>query len=404
MKEWHRELGTEDDRYFDILTSLILLTGLTGIILNKGFLMVPAALIGAIWLLSKWYDRHGGTKLSLLNERKSVRLFPGEETNISFWMRNASKAPIMNGVLSFKTDTTLKGRGSFTRETQKGYHYQLPLSLIQHGDSSVTLPITAVQRGVTRFSEVQFKFPHLIKFRPVHLKYQRKYETEIIVYPEQKPVYGIDNVFHVSIGEQTASISPFEDLLTPVGTRDYVTSDPFHRIHWKASAKTQQLQTKVYERQVDRSWTIIVNMAQYTHMGNAHPSHHFEDLLSYTSYLSHEAAKRGLTFDMALNMRRPHYRPYFYQEEGQGAGHLKETLELLARMNKERLLMPMEELMYRMDQQMYKRKTVLLLGEVPESCFRYIKKWQAQGITVFVLDVEQEEPVLVQATKRGDTA
>lgn len=404
MKEWHRERGREDDRYFDLLLSLILLTGLTGIILNKGYLMMPAALIGAIWLLSKWYDRHGGTKLSLLNERRSIRLFPGEESKVSFWMKNASKAPVMNGMLSFKTDQTVKGRESFTRETQKGFHYQLPLSIVQLGDSSVTLPVTAHQRGVTKFSDLTFKFPHLIKFRPVQLRYKLNYDTEIIVYPEHKPVYGIDDVFHLSIGEQTAPISPYEDLLTPVGTRDYVTSDPFHRIHWKASAKTQQLQTKVYERQVDRSWSLLVNMAQYTHLGNAHPSHYFEDLLSYTSFLCHEATKRSLTFDMALNMRRPHHRPYFYQQEGQGAVHLKESLELLARMSKERLLMPMEELMYRMDQQMYKKKTVILLGEIPSSCFRFIRKWQSQGITVFALDVELEEPVLVQAVARGNSA
>ncbi|MCA0971718.1 DUF58 domain-containing protein [Halobacillus litoralis] len=404
MKEWKKVLGQESERYYDFLLALILLTGLTGFVLNQSLLFIPTALLTAVWLLSKAYDRFGGTQLSLKNEKRSVRLFPGEKTELTFWMSNGSRAPVLNGQLSFKSDEMVKGHESFTREAQKGYQYQLPLSLIEKGDSGVTVPITAEKRGVTKFSEMKFKYPHLIKFQPVHLDYQFNYETEVIVYPEQKPVYGIDDVFHLSIGEQTATVSPYEDLLTPIGTRDYVSSDPFHRIHWKASAKTQELQTKVYERQVDRSWTILVNTSQRTRLGNQYPSEHFEDLMSYASYICHEASKRSYTFDMALNMRRPHHRPFFYQPEGQGAQQLKQSLELLARMMKDRLIMPMEELMYRIDKSMYKRRTVLLLGEVPPSCERYITKWQTQGISVFILDVEQEQPILVRAGKRGNIA
>ncbi|MBA2175710.1 DUF58 domain-containing protein [Halobacillus locisalis] len=404
MKQWNRKLGDDSHRYYDIIIAMVLLTGLTGFIVNEFLLLIPTGLLVAVAIMSKLYDRYGGTKLSLMNPKQSIRLFPGDETNLTFRMRNDSKAPILNGQLSFYSEPIVKGREAFSRQAQKGFIYQLPLSVVHKGETGVTMPITAQYRGVTRFSRLQYKFPHLIKFQPIIMDYQHKYHTEVIVYPTQKPVYGIDEVFHLSIGDQTASISPYEDLLTPIGTRDYVTSDPFHRIHWKASAKTQQLQTKVYERQVDMSWTILVNLSEHTRLGNQHISNHLEDLLSYASYLCQEATKRSFSYEMSLNMRRPHDRPYYYQPEGQGPQHLKESLELLARLNKDHLLMPMEELMYRIHQQMYKKKTILLLGEIPESCYRFIRKWQNQGVRVFVLDVQQENPVLVRIGQGGGAA
>ncbi|MGP4077964.1 DUF58 domain-containing protein [Halobacillus sp. K22] len=401
MNQWKKDLGYENHKYYDFLLAMILLTGVLSVFLNQSILLVPTSLLIIVALASKWYDGYSGSELELLNHRTSIRLFPGEDTELRFRFRNKSKAPVLNGRLSFSSNSNIRADDTFIRKSSKGYQYSVPLSLMSEGEKEVRLPIKAVQRGVTKVTNIQYRFPHLIKFTPISMDFLPLYETEVVIYPIQKPVYGIEEVFQVAPGEQRASFSPFEDLLTPVGTRDYVSSDPFHRIHWKASAKTGTLQTKVYERQVDVSWTIMVNVTQETRLGNEHISRHIEDLLSYASYLCHFAAQNKYDFEMLVNMRRPHDRPYFYQPEGSGYQQLKESLELLARIQVNQLFMPAEELMHRLHHQLYKKKTIIILGDIPEHTYRYIREWSRKGLRVFQVQVEDSQAVLVPLSYKG---
>ncbi|MGP4068936.1 DUF58 domain-containing protein [Halobacillus sp. B29] len=401
MKQWKKDLGYGNHKYYDFLLAMILLTGVLSLFLDQSILLIPTSLLVVIALSSKWYDRYSGSSLKLFNHRTSIRLFPGEDTSLRFRFRNNSKAPVLNGRLSFQSNSNIKADESFIRESAKGYLYSIPLSLMSEGEKEVRVPIKAEQRGVTKITDIQYRFPHLIKFSPISMDFLPLYETEIVVYPIQKPVYGIEEVFQVAPGEQRSSFSPFEDLLTPVGTRDYVSSDPFHRIHWKASAKTGTLQTKVFERQVDISWTIVVNVTQQTRLGNEHISRNLENLLSYASYLCHFAAQNNYDFEMLINMRRPHDRPFFFQPEGSGNQQLKDSLELLARIQVNQLFMPVEELMHRLHHELYKKKTIIIVGDIPEHTYRYIRKWSRKGMKVFQVQVEDGQAILVPFSYRG---
>lgn len=69
----------------------------------------------------------------------------------------------------------------------------------------------------------------------------------VLVYPEVTPLEEYDVASRRPIGEVRLSHRLYEDPTRVAGVRAYQAGDPLHRIHWRASARTGTLHSKVYE-------------------------------------------------------------------------------------------------------------------------------------------------------------
>ncbi len=69
----------------------------------------------------------------------------------------------------------------------------------------------------------------------------------IIVYPKIYPLGRLAIPSLYPLGEAKSEKRIFEDPSRTIGVRDYSPGDSLRRIHWKASARHQQLQVKVFE-------------------------------------------------------------------------------------------------------------------------------------------------------------
>lgn len=81
----------------------------------------------------------------------------------------------------------------------------------------------------------------------------------LMVYPKVIPLGGYDIASRRPIGEVIMTNRLFEDPTRIAGVRDYQAGDPFNRIHWKKSASTGQLQSKIYEPSSLAGATIVVD-------------------------------------------------------------------------------------------------------------------------------------------------
>ena len=169
--------------------------------------------------------------------------------------------PLINGELTFQIGAAIKAYTLTKDEKDYWKELKVPLSIIQKKKTSIEFPVRAEQRGVARIKNISYDFPHLLNFNRLRLRYYDFYQTEFIVYPTLLPVHGVNAVFHMMPGESRLNYSPFEDAQSPLGTRDYSYSDPFHKINWKATVKTQKMQTNIYEKVVDRTFVFIINLA-----------------------------------------------------------------------------------------------------------------------------------------------
>jgi uncharacterized protein (DUF58 family) len=69
----------------------------------------------------------------------------------------------------------------------------------------------------------------------------------VLVYPEVLRLEGFDIASRRPIGEVRMTHRLFEDPTRIAGVRAYQAGDPLNRIHWRASARTGELHSKIYE-------------------------------------------------------------------------------------------------------------------------------------------------------------
>ena len=81
----------------------------------------------------------------------------------------------------------------------------------------------------------------------------------LMVYPKVVSLGGYDIASRRPIGEVVMTNRLFEDPTRIAGVRDYQPGDSLNRIHWKKTASTGQLQSKIYEPSSMAGATLLVD-------------------------------------------------------------------------------------------------------------------------------------------------
>ena len=118
--------------------------------------------------------------------------------------------------------------------------------------------IRALTRGAYRFGPVILRAtdPFGILTRETTIREP----AALVVHPLVVPLERFGLPALAPFGEQKAPRRLLEDPLRIVGVRDYVPGDEPRRIHWKATARTGRLQSKIYEPSTSRSLAIFLDV------------------------------------------------------------------------------------------------------------------------------------------------
>jgi len=85
----------------------------------------------------------------------------------------------------------------------------------------------------------------------------------LIVYPKVRPLAELGLPTKDPFGESKAWQRIFEDPSRTIGVREYQPEDSFRRIHWKASARLQKFQSRLYEPTTSQQLVIFLNVATF---------------------------------------------------------------------------------------------------------------------------------------------
>jgi len=381
--KWEKQFGVDHVKNTDYILTAIFIFSLIGILSQYIVAFIVVSIFLTYFIMNKLYNKSIGEKLNLKNPHVSYRLFPGEETTLIFELDHRSIYPMINGVFQYQAGPSFKTL-NYTKDTKSYYKkVSVPLSIMGRRKTVLELPIVAKQRGATRITNINYQFPHLFNFEGVTLKYLPFYRTEVVVFPKLLPVHGMESIFQMIPGEQRMNFSPFEDIQSPAGTRDYNYNDPFHRINWKATARTNKLQTNVYDRVVDMSYIFLVNIGLDDTLNMARFNQHMENILSYTAYLCKETIEKGYNYEIYINTRQTGKTPYLHIPEGEGSSHYINTLERIARIHQQSLVYPFKEMMYKVGQQFCKTKTIIVVGEISTEVSEIIESWKRHQQTIY---------------------
>ncbi len=114
-------------------------------------------------------------------------------------------------------------------------------------------------RGVHTFGPTRLQSGDVFGF--VNRETELRSYDYVLVYPLVVPITNFGLPARHPFGEQRAPRRLLEDPARVVGVRDYVYGDSLRRVNWKATARTMQMQSKVYEASTTYSLVMFLNTA-----------------------------------------------------------------------------------------------------------------------------------------------
>src|SRR5262249_18531285 len=100
-------------------------------------------------------------------------------------------------------------------------------------------------------------------YRRYHIAAEPDY---LLVYPKVIPLQGYDIASRRPIGDIRLMHRLFEDPTRIAGVRPYQAGDPLSRVHWRATARTGLLHSKIYDPSTVAGATLVLDF----HVGSYH--------------------------------------------------------------------------------------------------------------------------------------
>lgn len=226
------------------------------------------------------------------------KIFAGETTILKAQVRNHKLLPIwlevkvvldkpldidksltsQDQIPSFTNKTAVHGESGLLWKQQAEWEWELkPAKRGQYNAGPIHLCTGDIFGFYRSFSETVLNkkitvYPRLVKLNPLS--------------PLFKELFGLPG-----------SKSPVVDPIYPVSTRDYSESRPARHIHWKASARHNRLQEKVFEPSTQEKILLIIDVHGFSEETDLL----FEKTLEVAASLAVSFETKGRTFGLVSN-------------------------------------------------------------------------------------------------------
>ncbi|UCC17543.1 MAG: DUF58 domain-containing protein [Dehalococcoidales bacterium] len=235
---------------------------------------IPLLLVSLIFFLTgsiaRIWDKYCLSRIEFRRKLSSERAFFGDNIYLEISVANRKPLPLpwfqieeeIPTDISITTDSSLlSGQeegdvtsemselyqkvtyGWFNRENRTNISHNL--SLGWYNRITRRYPVACNRRGLFPFVPTRIRSGDLfgIFSRESHIMKQHY----LIVYPKMVPLEQLGIPSRQLFGDIRTRSHIFEDPILTMGIRDYQFGDSLKRVHWKATARTRKLQTKIFE-------------------------------------------------------------------------------------------------------------------------------------------------------------
>ncbi|MCO6453176.1 MAG: DUF58 domain-containing protein [Caldilineales bacterium] len=250
-----------EEQFSSAWFGMALLLTILGLILQLQPILTIAAFLLLIAGVSWVWNRLSFFGLEY-NRRFSVkRTFVGETVELTLAVANHKILPVswLRIADTFPTELPFHGGTIVQRHDTNQGELSTFWALKWRQRASRSYQIEATQRGFYRYGPARLETGDL--FGLFHAVRRLEQEQTLIVYPRVVPLAALGLPAKEPFGDMSTPLFLFDDPLRTVGVRDYHPEDDFRRLHWKASARRQQLQTRVLEPSLTRNLVVVLNVA-----------------------------------------------------------------------------------------------------------------------------------------------
>jgi uncharacterized protein (DUF58 family) len=279
-------------------------------------LTMLALLVLGITIGTKLWSRISlsGIKCSSMVDKH--KLFPGESLALHVSAENTKFLPVwlqmsmhVEGALDPSSEEI-----SFTNDC----------GLLWYQQARFNWKLVARRRGVYRVGQVHMKVGDIFGFFPREKRTEG--DIHFIVYPRLVPLKPFSLPSRDFFGLPGAK-SPVQDPIYILGTRDYQHGRPARHIHWKASARHNRLQEKIFEPSEQEKVLLAVEVSQFE---KANASKSFERTLEVVGSLAVQSYQRGYALGLVTNGVMEGDPPFLSM--GRSPQQLPSILEILGRL------------------------------------------------------------------------
>jgi uncharacterized protein (DUF58 family) len=283
---------------------------LFGVITKNPYLVGFSVALASLLLLVSWWRRHSLDGVIYRRHPYYRRAFPGETVPLKVeiennkplplsWLRSEDPWPwaigpddeeiltpshvpelgLLTNVFSLRWFE--KTSREYTLRFRKRGHYKVGPVTLQSGD------VFGIYEHSRKAGQAEY----------------------LTVFPEVLPLERLDLPAEDPFGNSKSRRRIFEDPNQPMGVREYRSEDEFRRVHWSATARTGQLQVKVYQPTSAQVAMICLNTSTIEDHFGVYPEL-FEHLVSVTATLTNRYIQDSYLVGLMSNGSLAHsHRP-----------------------------------------------------------------------------------------------
>lgn len=352
---------------------------LAGIILQAGAPIGVGVLILLTGGVAHLWSRLALEQVSYRRQIVNRRAFVGESIEVAFTLINRKVLPVPwievrdtvperlppEGVhvapaptaemLFFSRSTSLASYERVTWRhqfhcTARGF-YQIGPSALRSGDVFGLFPRSEDNEQIDHLTVL----PRLLDLRDIGLPVERPF------------------------GEARGGSRIFEDQSRIVGVRDYRSGDPLKRIDWKATARRQHLQSRLYDPSSTINLLVALNAGTLEHPWEGYDPLLLERAISVAGSVAQFADEKRYAVGLAANCTFPNADRHIWVPPGRDPDQLTRILESLA-MVTPFVLAPIEEIMQGSRRRLpLGASIVIVAGHLSEGMQAYLSR-RSQGL------------------------
>jgi len=278
------------------LGATVLLT--IALVFHLGLLAYAMYTLLGVMLLSRFLARTWAEHLTATRECNRLSANVGDSVAVVITIENHGALPIAwllvedllprHALVYDPPSLRVRGRrlqlAMFNRRGRKTIHYQLECN----------------RRGYYQIGPLVLETGDLFG---LHRRYRVATEPHfLLVYPRVQPLEGFDVASRRPIGEVRMSYRLFEDPTRVAGVRRYEPGDPFNRVHWRATARTGVLHSKIYEPSTVAGATIVVDF-HHDSFDQRHEPYRSELAVTAAASLANAVFQMGQQVGLVTNAR-----------------------------------------------------------------------------------------------------
>jgi uncharacterized protein (DUF58 family) len=309
---------------------LILALFVASVAARNGLLFLIAVLLALILLASRVWNRYGLAEVTYRRRLGATHLNFGEETDLWIeivnakplplaWLRADDEQPVKVQMLTGKVATSHKP----TRAVLTNL-----ISLRWYERVTRHYRLRGAQRGAHEFGPVELQTGDIFGFSQQRLRFD-EIQT-LVVYPRLVPLPRFGLPSRRPFGDATAPRRLLEDPLRLMGVRDYAPGDSFRHVHWKATARTGRLQTKVYEPTTTYQLVVFLDTQTMTHAYQGIVPEYIELGATAAGSVAQYALEEGYAVGLRANASVRHLQGLVNIAPGRSPDQLALILDALA--------------------------------------------------------------------------